>query len=55
MVSMFGGEDMQKGFLYVGILYGVLYALCHLVVFWGTEYLTEAGGEGSVEKCSKRC
>lgn len=50
MVSVFGGEDMQKGFLYVGILYGVLYALCHLVVFWGTEYLTEAGGEGSVEK-----
>lgn len=54
MVSVFGGEDMQKGFLYVGILYGVLYALCHLVVFWGTEYLTEAGGESSVEKCSKR-
>lgn len=51
MVAVFGGGDMQRGFLYVGILYGVLYALCHLVVFWGTrgyeplEFLSEPDGQ----------
>ncbi|MGN0659025.1 MAG: MFS transporter [Emergencia sp.] len=37
MVMIFGGQDMQKGFLYVGIIFGILYAVCHLIVFWGTK------------------
>lgn len=37
MVTAFGGQDMKVGFLYVGIVFGVLYALCHLIVFWGTK------------------
>lgn len=36
MVSFFGGDDMQKGFMVIGIIYGILYAICHLVVFFGT-------------------
>lgn len=32
----FGGENMKKGFALIGILFGVLYALSFLVVYWGT-------------------
>lgn len=36
MVMFFGKGDMQKGFLWVAIIYGTVYALVHLLVFWGT-------------------
>ncbi len=36
MVMFFGKGDMQKGFLWVAIIYGIIYALNHLLVFWGT-------------------
>lgn len=42
----FGGGDMQKGFAFVGLSYGILYALSYLIVFWGTRGYeqTEASG-----------
>lgn len=37
LVGVFGGADMQKGFMYVGIIFGVLYIIGHLVVYFGTK------------------
>lgn len=48
LVAAFGQGDMQKGFFFVGIIYGIIYAAIHLLVFWGTrgceplEHLEEA-------------
>lgn len=36
-VSIAGGGDMQRGFMFLGMLYGFVYALCHLVVYFGTK------------------
>ncbi len=27
---------MQKGFLYVGIIYAIIYGICHLIVYFAT-------------------
>jgi len=37
MVIFFGKGDMQKGFLIVGIIYAIVFALFNLTVFWGTK------------------
>lgn len=37
MVVFFGASDMIKGFAIVGILLGILYILCHFIVFWSTK------------------
>lgn len=37
LLSLFGGNDMKTGFAWVGVLYGVLYALSNLIVYWGTK------------------
>ncbi|WP_425755236.1 MFS transporter [Ihubacter sp. rT4E-8] len=37
LVSFAGDGDFAKGFLYVGIFYGALYAIFHLVAFFGTK------------------
>lgn len=37
LVMSAGGEDMVKGFAVVGILYGIIYAICHLIVFFSTK------------------
>ena len=31
-----GGVSMQKGFAIIAAIYGVFYALCHLIAWWGT-------------------
>jgi len=36
LVMLFGKGDMQKGFLWVSIIFGALYALSYLLVFFGT-------------------
>ena len=35
--AFFGGDDMARGFGMVGVIYGVIYAVSYLVVFWGTK------------------
>ena len=52
--AFFGSGDMQKGFGAVGIIYGIIYALAYLVVFWGTKgYETqEAEKQALPEKAS---
>ena len=37
LVGIFGGADMQKGFMYMGMVFGVLYMIGHLVVYFGTK------------------
>lgn len=37
LVKMLGGENEQRGFFYLAILYGVIYALTHLIAYWGTK------------------
>ncbi len=37
LVMALGKGDMKTGFMYVAIIYSVIYALLHLVVFWGTK------------------
>lgn len=54
LVLALGKGDMQKGFLYVGILYGIIFALFNLTVYWGTrgyeplEHLEESA-EGTLQ------
>lgn len=36
LVASWGGVSMQKGFAIIAAVYGTLYALCHLVAWWGT-------------------
>lgn len=46
-----GGGDMVKGFAVVGVIYGIAYVLCHLIVFFTTkgyeplEHLAEDEGQ----------
>jgi len=53
MVVAAGGDDMIKGFAVVGVIYGIIYALCHLIVFFSTkgyeplEHLQEEKAESS--------
>lgn len=35
-VGILGQGDMQKGFLYVGIIYAIIYGICHLIVYFAT-------------------
>lgn len=37
MVGIFGAGDMRVGFYIVGIIYGAVYALGNLIVYWGTK------------------
>ena len=37
LVGIFGGADMQKGFMYMGMVFGVLYMIGHLFVYFGTK------------------
>lgn len=37
LVTYFGGVSLQKGFAVVAIIYGIMYALCHLITYWGTK------------------
>lgn len=37
MVIFFGKGDIQKGFLIVGIIYAIVFAVFNLTVFWGTK------------------
>lgn len=37
MVAFFGAGDMRVGFYKVGIIYGIGYALSHLIVYFGTK------------------
>lgn len=37
IVMAAGGENMVKGFAVVGVIYGVIYAICHLIVFFATK------------------
>lgn len=51
LVQMLGKGDMQQGFLYVGILYGIFFIIFNLTVYIGTkgyeplEYLAETSSE----------
>lgn len=36
LVQILGGSDAKKGFLYVGIIYGVIYGVGHLIVYFAT-------------------
>lgn len=53
MVIFFGKGDMQKGFLVVGIIYGIIFAVFNLTVFFGTrgyeplEHLAEGSNQES--------
>lgn len=35
-VGWLGGGDSRKGFLYVGIIYGIIYGIGHLIVYFAT-------------------
>ena len=37
MVGVLGAGDMRVGFYKVGIIYGIVYALSHLIVYFGTK------------------
>lgn len=55
IVGILGKGDMQKGFLWVGILYGILTILNYFIVFWGTKGYepveeTKAGNTQEEEK-----
>lgn len=36
-VGWLGGGDTRKGFLYVGIIYGIIYGIGHLIVYFATK------------------
>ena len=36
IVSFAGGGDVKRGFMWVGIYFGLVYALSHMIVAWGT-------------------
>lgn len=36
LITRLGGVSMQKGFAIIAAIYGVFYALCHLIAWWGT-------------------
>jgi len=37
LVTKLGGVSLQKGFCVVAIIYGAIYAICHLIVYFGTK------------------
>lgn len=37
LVTFFGGMNMTRGFGIVGAIYGVMYAACHLITWYGTK------------------
>ena len=37
LVGMIGKGDMQKGFMFVGILYGILFMISYFITFWVTK------------------
>lgn len=36
VASFFGKENLQTGFLAVGVIYGTIYAVSYMIVYWGT-------------------
>ena len=50
LVDFFGHGDMHKGFIGVGIIYGVLYAVGHLLVYWGTKGYESSEEYGSGDR-----
>lgn len=49
MTASFGAGDMRVGFAIVGIIYGAVYALGNLVVFWGTKGYDGAEADAPAE------
>ncbi len=37
LAARFGGGNMEKGFLFVGAAYGVIYAVSYMIVYFGTK------------------
>ena len=37
LVKYFGHDNMQQGFMIVAAIYGAVYAISHLAVYWGTK------------------
>ena len=37
LVNMLGENDLQRGFCIVAVIYGAAYAICHLIVYFGTK------------------